>query len=162
MIAPPRGIRNNNPGNLRPLSNDRWRGEVAPDTGATPNPRDEMGSYSRFISPEHGLRALIRDGRRKRSRGLNTLTKIKEAFAPAADGNDVAAYAASVARAMTTLLGRPITPDDPLPPDDRDFRIALAKATVRVECGDPAPFGRGTGWYDDAVYLRAAELEEAA
>lgn len=161
MTMLPRGIRNNNPGNLRPLSNDKWRGEVAPDTGATPDSRDEMGSYSRFVSPEYGLRALIRDGRRKRGRGLDTLTKIKAAFAPAADGNDVAAYAASVARAMTMLLGRPITADGALPLDDRDFRIALAKAAVRVECGDPAPFGRGPWWYDDATYLRAAELEES-
>lgn len=157
----PRGIRNNNPGNLRPLPNDRWRGEIPPDTGNTPDPRDEMGSYSRFSSPEFGLRALIRDCRNKRRRGLDTIVKIKAAFAPAADGNDVAAYAASVARMLSTLLGVTITPDGPLPPDERGFRVALAKATVRVECGDPTPFGGGPWWYAESVYQRAAEMEEA-
>ncbi|MFY7963203.1 MAG: hypothetical protein ACOVVK_24230, partial [Elsteraceae bacterium] len=98
MTDLPRGIRNNNPGNLRPLTRERWRGELPPDTGKTPDPRDEMGSYSRFVSPEFGIRALIRDCRNKRRRGLDTIAKIKAAFAPASDGNDVATYAASVAR----------------------------------------------------------------
>ncbi len=157
----PRGIRNNNPGNLRPLTNDTWRGEVPPDTGATPDPHDEMGSYSRFSSPEFGIRALIRDCRRKRRRGLDTIFKIKQAFAPASDGNDVEAYAASVARMLTGLLGVTVTARGPLPEDSVAFRIALAKATVRVECGDPRPFGRPPWWYDDAVYERAAAMEMA-
>ena len=73
MAELPRGIRNNNPGNLRPLRGDRWRGEIPPDTGRTPDPNDEMGSYSRFSSPEFGIRALIRDCRKKRRRGLDTI-----------------------------------------------------------------------------------------
>lgn len=161
MAELPRGIRNNNPGNLRPLRGDRWRGEIPPDTGRTPDPNDEMGSYSRFSSPEFGIRALIRDCRKKRRRGLDTIVKIKAAFAPAADGNDVDAYAAAVARMLSSLLGAPITPHGLLPPDDRVFRVALAKATVRVECGDPRPFGRDPWWYPDEVYQRAAALEEA-
>ncbi len=161
MAELPRGIRNNNPGNLRPLHKDLWRGEIPPDTGGTPDPNDEMGSYSRFSSPEFGLRALIRDCRKKRRRGLVSIRKIKAAFAPAADGNDVEAYSASVARIVSTLLGSTITPDSPLPPDERAFRVALAKATVRVECGDPTPFGFPPWWYADAVYQKAAEMEEA-
>ncbi len=157
----PRGIRNHNPGNLRPLHNETWRGEISPDTGETPDPRDEMGSYSRFSSPEFGLRALIRDCRRKRRRGLDSIRKIKAAFAPASDGNDVDSYAATVARIVSTLLSVTVTPDGPLPPDERAFRIALAKAMVRVECGDPTPFGRAPWWYDDPLYQRAAEMEEA-
>jgi hypothetical protein len=161
MATIPRGIRNSNPGNLRPLRNNLWRGEIPPDTGKTPDPNDEMGSYSRFSSPEFGLRALIRDCRNKRRRGLDTIAKIKAAFAPAADGNDVEAYAASAARMLSALLGVTITPDTPLPSDDRAFRIALAKATVRVECGDPTPFGREPWWYTDDIYQKAAEMEEA-
>ena len=159
MVTLPRGIRNHNPGNLRPLPNDKWRGEVPPDTGQTPDPRDEMGSYSRFSSPEYGLRALIRDCRRKRERGLDTIMKIKAVFAPASDGNDVAAYAKRVCELVNQQLGLNLTPNGPLPLDSLDFRVALAKAMVRVECGDPAPFGRPPFWYDDDTYRLAALME---
>ncbi len=154
MTPLPRGVRDNNPGNLRPNPAWRWDGELPPDVGA-------MGGYCRFSSPEHGLRALIRDGRVKRGRGLDSIMKIKAAFAPAADGNDVKAYADSVCRIMSKLLGVAVTPDGPLPAESRAFRIALAKATVRVECGDPVPHGRSSWWFDDAVFERAAAMEEA-
>lgn len=148
----PRGVRNNNPGNIRPNPAWKWNGELPPDSG-------DMGAYCRFVDPEHGLRALIRDCRNKRRRGLDSIYKIKAAFAPAADGNDVEAYAASVARMVSELIGAPVSARGPLPVDSVDFRIALAKATVRVECGDPRPFGRPAWWYDDAVYERAAAME---
>jgi hypothetical protein len=157
----PRGIRNNNPGNMRPLPNDRWRGEIPPDTGKTPDPHDEMGSYSRFETPEWGIRAMIRDIRKKRRRGLNTIQKIMDVYAPVGDDNDPKAYARQVCGRIGALLQIQIDPDDPLPPDSRAFRVAFAKAKVRVECGDPKPHARSEYWYADAVYERAAELEEA-
>ena len=148
----PRGIRNNNPGNIRPNPGWKWDGELPPDSG-------DMGSYCRFIDPEHGIRALIRDCRNKRRRGLDTIFKIKSAFAPAADDNDVGAYANSVCRIINGQLGLSLTPNGPLPPDSMEFRVALAKASVRVECGDPAPHGRPPFWFDDDVFLRAAVME---
>ncbi len=165
MTDLPRGWRNNNPGNMRPLHNDTWRGEIPPDTGQTPDPNDEMGSYSRFESPVWGIRAMIRDCRKKRRRGLNTIRKIKEVYAPAADGNDVAAYARVVANTMSRILGFKIGPDDALPPDTVEVRIAMAKAMVLVELGNPYNFWRINNaivmpyWYSDTMYLEAAELE---
>jgi hypothetical protein len=150
----PRGIRNHNPGNIRPNPRWIWLGEGQPDVDPA------MGAYCRFIAPRYGLRALIRDCRNKRRRGLNTLFKIKAAFAPAADGNDVAAYAGAVARMVSEELGIDLDVNDPLPPDTREFRIALAKAMTRVECGDPSRHGMPKWWYADEVYQTAAEMEE--
>lgn len=50
----PRGIRNNNPGNLKKLGNWRdWRG-VAPDTDQTDS------TFIKFTEPFYGIRALAR------------------------------------------------------------------------------------------------------
>lgn len=149
----PRGIRNNNPGNLRPLRKDVWQGEVTPDTG-------EMGSYSVFVAPEWGIRAMIRDVRNKRRRGLDTIFKILSAYAPAEDNNNVEAYSHGVCARVGAMLQIQLEPHDPLPPDTIPFRIAMAKAQVRVENGSGGPYGRSDYWYNDAMYARGAELEE--
>ena len=51
-LARVRGIRNNNPGNIR-LGAQRWQGQVADD---------EQGdqSFVQFVNPIAGLRALVR------------------------------------------------------------------------------------------------------
>ena len=151
----PRGIRNNNPGNLRPNPAWTWNGQGPMDTAGG------QGEYLTFVSPEMGIRAMIRDCRSKRARGLNTIQRMIDVYAPVGDDNDPRAYARQVCARIGAQLQIQLEPDDPLPPDSRAFRIAFAKAKVRVECGDPKPHGRLTYWYADAVYERAAELEEA-
>lgn len=151
----PRGYRNNNPGNMRPLRGDTWKGEIAPDVDPS------MGSYSRFSAPEFGIRAMIRDVRSKRRRGLDTIQKIMDVYAPRADDNDPKAYARQVCARIGALLQIQIDPDDVLPSDSQEFRIAFAKAKVRVELGDPKPHGLPEYWYSDVLYLRGAQLEEA-
>jgi hypothetical protein len=154
----PRGYRNNNPGNIRPNPKWNWLGEVAPDVG-------DMGAYCRFSEPVYGLRAMIRDVRNKRRRGLNTLMAIKSVYAPAADNNDVGAYARVVANTMSRILETQILPAMPLPEDTEAVRIAMAKGMVLMELGNPynhwvednkivLPY-----WYSDALYLEAAQLE---
>lgn len=152
----PRGYRNNNPGNIRP-NKWKWEGEIEPDT--------LDGGYCRFSAPVYGLRALIRDCRNKRRRGLNTLMMIKSAYAPASDNNDVDAYARRVAYTMSQILGVVVLPDKPLPDDSRAVRIAMAKGSVVVELGNPynhwvednkivLPY-----WYSDDLYVEAADME---
>lgn len=82
-----RGIRNNNPGNLKISSND-WQGKV-------PKAQNTDGVFEQFISPEYGIRALFIDLRSKLNRGVNTIEKILPIYAPTTE-NNTAAYIASV------------------------------------------------------------------
>jgi len=74
-----RGLRNNNPGNLR--VGDDWKGEL----GADPD------GFIIFSDVSWGLRALARDLFTKYGRGLNTVREIITAYAPPSE-NDTAAY----------------------------------------------------------------------
>ena len=150
----PRGILNNNPGNIRPNSLWKWDGQGPEDTSGN------MGSYLTFITPEYGIRAMIRDVRMKRKRGLDTIYKILSAYAPPSDNNDVMAYAHGVCARIGAMLQIQLEPNDPLPPDTIPFRIAMAKAQTRVENGSGGPYGRTDYWYSDNVFAKGAALEE--
>ncbi len=52
-MSEPRGIRNNNPLNIR-LSNDKWQGQVLPQRGSG------EGAFCVFSSMEYGWRAAFR------------------------------------------------------------------------------------------------------
>lgn len=87
VLMKARGIRNNNPGNLKISSND-WQGKV-------PKAQNTDGVFEQFISPEYGIRALFIDLRSKLNRGVNTIEKILPIYAPTTE-NNTAAYIASV------------------------------------------------------------------
>lgn len=73
----PRGIRNNNPLNIR-IGND-WQGEKLPNTD---------GSFEQFTEMKYGLRAgfiLLRNYINKY--GLNTIEKIIKRWAPSNENN---------------------------------------------------------------------------
>ncbi len=84
----PRGLRNNNPGNLR-KSRVRWTGKIA---GADK-------AFETFDTMRNGIRASAVNVRTQLRRGHNTLAKLIAIWAPASDGNDPHGYAATVARA---------------------------------------------------------------
>lgn len=85
----PRGIRNNNPGNIR-KSPTQWIGEV-------PGP-DE--AFETFATPELGIRAMAKLLLNyQRHRGLRTVDEIIGRWAPPME-NDSDAYAAAVAFAL--------------------------------------------------------------
>ena len=77
-----RGIRNNNPLNIR-LSSDKWQGQVLPQRGSG------EGAFCQFYSMEYGWRAafviLCRtyDGKY----GLKTIRDIVSRWAPAKENN---------------------------------------------------------------------------
>jgi hypothetical protein len=77
-----RGIRNNNPGNLR-ISANAWQGKV-------PVEQNTDGAFEQFITPEHGIRALFIDLRSKINRGLDTVEKIMNVYAPPNENNTIA------------------------------------------------------------------------
>lgn len=84
----PRGIRNNNPGNIR-HSKDKWQGKTKhqPDN-----------AFVRFESPEWGIRAMARILIRYQDHhGIDTIRGIVKRWAPPVE-NDTGAYIDAVAK----------------------------------------------------------------
>lgn len=85
-----RGIRNNNPGNIR-HSGTRWQGMAEKQTDL---------AFVQFVSPEYGVRALSKVlDTYANSYGLRTVRGIIGRYAPASE-NDTASYVAGVASAL--------------------------------------------------------------
>jgi hypothetical protein len=100
----PRGIRVNNPLNIREDKDggDLWQGEAAYDFDA---------SFEEFTSPEYGIRAAVRILRNYRSRGIKTLEQIIATWAPANE-NNVEAYVQSVSKKTGISRSTVITDGD--------------------------------------------------
>jgi hypothetical protein len=81
----PRGIRNNNPTNIKYSSANRWIGQVGSD-----------GVFSKFDSPVNGIRAAFIILKQYRARGLDTIDEIASSWAPASE-NNVGNWASAVA-----------------------------------------------------------------
>lgn len=95
MVTAPRGIRNNNPGNLR-KSNDKWQGL----SSTQPDPE-----FFTFQSPEMGIRALARTLITYYDKyHCNTVNKIIARWAPPVE-NNTQAYANAVATEMGIATG---------------------------------------------------------
>jgi hypothetical protein len=75
----PRGIRNNNPGNIV-LANNDWVGKV-------PKDKNTDGKFEQFTDYKYGVRALIILLRNYINGGRNTITKVFEAYAPPNENN---------------------------------------------------------------------------
>lgn len=118
----PRGLRNNNPGNIR-RSSDRWLG-LAP-VQADPD-------FFQFAYISYGYRALIitlQNYRRKH--GLQTIADMIRRWAPTNE-NNTAAYVRSVCHEMQV-------PDCYVPDiEDKGTMCALAAAISKHENGVPA------------------------
>lgn len=86
----PRGLRLNNPGNLKELENDRtrWKGERAVDSDPI---------FEEFVDDFHGIRAIGRVLDSYRRRGIDTVEQIINTYAPGSE-NDTHSYIRSVVR----------------------------------------------------------------
>lgn len=114
-----RGIRNNNPGNIR-RSNDAWQGLAPVQTDP---------EFFVFDSPEMGLRALTRVLKNYQARhGLNTIRQIINRWAPPTE-NDTGAYV----RNMEQWTG--FDADQPLDLNQAYVLGALVPAIIRMENG---------------------------
>lgn len=121
----PRGMRNNNPGNIR-ISNTAWQGKV-------PVSSNTDRAFEQFKTWAYGIRAMIKNLQSyQRDRGLNNLTQIISTWAPAADNNDTAAYIAAVS--MQTGL----SPTATLNLKDQSTMRKLVTAMAKVENGRDA------------------------
>lgn len=104
----PRGIRNNNPGNVR-LSDDAWQGEVHPGTDK---------SFIQFDTMANGVRCTAKILLGYQTRGLHTVRGMVNRWAPPTE-NDTDAYVKAVAAECS------VDPDD---------MIALGLTMLRLMC----------------------------
>lgn len=121
----PRGIRNNNPLNIRKGSN--WQGEKHPQTDK---------SFEQFESLQYGVRAgfiILRrymSGYNGLTEKFNTIEKIVRRWAPPSE-NNTKAYIEQVSK----LTGIPSTLKISF--SQRSYMVAIVDAMIRVECGQP-------------------------
>jgi len=107
-----RGIRNNNPGNIREAKGGgiEWQGERA---------TDDDPAFEEFNTPEDGIRALARVLKTYYyKRGIQSITGMIYRWAPPEDNNNTLAYIKSVGYRVGVATGIPLTPqqfEDVLP-----------------------------------------------
>lgn len=100
----PRGIRNNNPGNLIYDPSVPWEGQTGPDSAG----------YAVFSSPMYGIRAMGHQLMDYYSRGLVTVEQIISTWAPPTT-NDTQAYVADVCQRMGVGPAEPLNLPAQLP-----------------------------------------------
>lgn len=138
--ANPRGIRNNNPGNIDFNPRNPWNGQLGLELGVK-NPR-----FARFDCPENGIRAIGRLLLNYRGRdgmpgvggkGIDTVRETISRWAPPGE-NDTEAYIQAIAK----KLG--VKPNDII--DVSNPRV------LRVVIGGIIGHETGNYRYPDAVY----------
>lgn len=113
-----RGIRNNNPLNIR-HGKSQWVGMAKEQTDR---------AFVQFTERKYGYRAafvLLKNYINKY--GANTVTKIVERWAPAKDGNDTAGYIGFVCH--TTGIGK----HQPLCFEDKAMMVEIVRSMAQME-----------------------------
>lgn len=129
----PRGIRNNNPLNIR--IGNTWLGERN-------NPTDP--AFEEFVSIEYGYRAAFCILRRYiRRYHKNTITSIVSSWAPSTE-NNTQRYIDFVAEKMK------ISPVDVIDYGNKEQMTQLVAAMQMMECGVPADISMVIKGYDMA------------
>jgi hypothetical protein len=119
MSRIPRGIRNNNPGNIR-YNGIEWQGLANPPTD---------GAFCIFRDAHHGIRALAKLLRNYYMHyGIRTIHSIINRFAPSTE-NLTDAYIASVCKATG------FDAQTQLDLENTDVMLALIKAIIKHENG---------------------------
>lgn len=141
----PRGIRNNNPGNLTRTSIS-WQGEVANNTD---------GRFEQFTEFVWGVRAMIRDisGDIKKD-GDNTIRKLITKYAPSNE-NNTAGYISS----LSTRTG--FGADQILDADDKAVMARLVQQICIIENGNPQSRIGKNEWISDSMFNAAWKLHKA-
>lgn len=122
LSTAPRGIRNNNPGNIEFNPANDWKGQH-------PQSQQIDKRFCVFTEPEWGIRALmiiLRNYQRKYN--LNTVEEIINRWAPSNE-NDTNAYVNHVCKQMM------VEKDEELDLEDKDTLINLSRAICKHENG---------------------------
>lgn len=115
-----RGLRNNNPGNIRQNS-DNFLGEVKPSSDP---------AFKQFESIEYGYRAIfVTLNTYQKKYGLSTIRAMISRWAPPKDNNDTEAYI----RAVSSESGVP--ENSHITSTNKDVMIPIVAAMSRVENG---------------------------
>lgn len=134
-MTQPRGIRNNNPGNIR--HGDKWQGLADKQTDA---------AFCVFKAPEWGIRALVKILRNYQTKhGLKTVESIINRFAPQIE-NDTSSYILSVCQVLD------VKPRDVIDVFEPGIMINLLKAVIRHE--------NGIQPYSDEILKKSLELAD--
>lgn len=148
----PRGVRNNNPGNIR------WG---SPWQGLVKNGQLKDSEFCLFSDPASGIRAiavtlLTYYDKRKAKDGskIDSVREVIERWAPPVE-NNTASYANQVARVLN------IDPDsETLNLHKYETLKPLVEGIIRHECGDPKKYGVTplntiNQWYPEEVIVEA-------
>lgn len=146
----PRGIRNNNPGNIE--WGDPWQGLDDSAKAKTQDPR-----FAVFKDQAMGIRAIARTLITYQDKhGIKTIEDAINRWAPPVE-NDTVSYSTHVAK----LAG--VAPNQIV--DFQNYKIlrAITEGIIRHENGDPNRYGRtpkdnANEWYDDKVINEAMKL----
>lgn len=131
LMSEPRGIRNNNPGNIR--HGDDWRGQ-------SDNQIDT--EYVKFDEPEYGIRAMVRVLRTYYYKhGLTTIAAMISRWAPPNE-NNTTSYIASVSRRVGIPADQPMYIEK--------IMVPMIKAIIHHENGKQP--------YSDEQIIKAIEL----
>lgn len=120
----PKGMRNNNPGNIR-VSGNPWQGKI-------PLSQNTDGAFEQFTAYVWGIRAMIKNLLSYYSSGTNTLQGIIYKWAPPSDNNDTAAYVAYVSNKTG------FSPTQPIDLNNQTTMRKVVMAMTEVENGRPA------------------------
>ncbi len=124
MARQPRGIRNNNPGNIEHIASNKWKGAIGDD-----------GRFVRFEEPFYGIRALAKILVNYQKRyGLKTIASIVARWAPPVE-NDTNSYVVSVGKRTG------FDTDQPLDLSDSSVLVKLVDAIIYHENGQQ-PYSR--------------------
>lgn len=137
MADIPRGIRNNNPGNIEynPLNN--WLGMLPHDPAIEPR-------FCRFKDPKYSIRAIMCILKTYQHKyGLSTVHDLIARYAPSIE-NDTLSYIKHV----ENKLG--IKSTDKINAENKEISIELAKAIIKHENGQQP--------YHDAIFISAVNL----
>jgi hypothetical protein len=117
-MTKPRGIRNNNPGNIE-YTGTQWKG--------LDNPASD-GRFMRFIAPEWGIRALARTlDTYHNTHGIDTVRGIINRWAPSFE-NNTGSYIGHVAQSVGVSADQPFDVNAKMP--------QLVRAIIQHENGE--------------------------
>lgn len=129
---PTRGVRNNNPGNIRRVKGTTWQGQASVQGDA---------EFVTFVSAEMGVRALVRTLLTyNKAHGLKSVRAIINRWAPPnghANGKsytqNTAGYVDAVKKELSRALGETINVDQALDVDSRRIMRPLVVAIIAHE-----------------------------
>ncbi len=143
----PRGLRNNNLGNIRFSNSNDWVGKIpfAQNRDYKGSPSNIVREFEQFVDIKSGLRAKMIIIYNYVNNGHNTIEKIINRFAPPIE-NNTASYIATVVRLTGIAKHIPIVLTE-------SVLISLCKAILFVENGSAF-----TKYVTDADYNEAVRI----